>query len=68
MADAEYERKLNDWHLELHLTADLARHVFDEMLNHDSLPEWMQSSARIVAQRLADHVETLPFPGVDHAR
>lgn len=62
MADNEYERALNEWHTELHMTVDLTQHVLSQLPDHSSIPEWLASAARIASDRLSQHVETLPFP------
>lgn len=68
MAEKDYDRALNEWHNELLLTIDLVNHVVDSLGDHDSLPGWLLSSARIASDRLQKHGETLPFQEVHHAR
>lgn len=62
MAEKEYDRALNDWHHELHMTADLTQHIFEQLVDQPNIPEWLTSAARIASDRLSQHVETLPFP------
>lgn len=58
MAESDYLRNLNKWHLELSMLHDGIDHIFQEMEG----PDWMLSSAHIFGARLSHLVETLPFP------
>lgn len=55
----EYDRALNEWHLELAMLRDLIDHILDELEG----PDWMTSSAHIAQERFLHLVESCPFPG-----
>lgn len=55
----EFDRVLNDWHLELAMLRDLV----NELLWHMDGEEWMKSAGHIAGHRFSHLVETCPFPG-----
>jgi len=58
MANSDYLRNLNQWHIELAMLNDLVQHILGEIEGED----WMTSGASICGQKLAALVESLPFP------
>ncbi len=60
MAEEDYVRELNAWHLELAIVQDVVSHLLTELTG----PAWMTSSANIVRNRLEHLVETCPFPSI----
>ena len=58
MANSDYLRNLNEWHIELAMTIDVVQHILSEIEGED----WMTSGASICGQKLAALVESLPFP------
>ena len=67
MAESDFERTWNDWHCSICTTADLARHVFDEVIDLDA-PEWLKAAAWILRDRLSEQTENAPVPPWDKIR
>lgn len=55
----EYDRQLNEWHLELAMLRDLV----NELLSQMDGDEWMKSAGHIAGSRFSHLVESCPFPG-----
>lgn len=55
----EYDRALNEWHLELAMLRDLVNELLWQMEGE----EWMKSASHIAGNRFSQLVETCPFPG-----
>lgn len=58
MANTDYDRQFNDWHLELAMLRDMVNHLLSEVDG----PDWLTSSAHIAQDRFSHLVETCPFP------
>lgn len=56
--------RLNTWHLELAIVADAIGHVLTDIED----PEGLSAVAYVLRQRLADLVESCPFPGSIQSR
>jgi len=54
----EYDRALNEWHLELAMLRDLVNELLWQMEG----AEWMKSASHIAGHRFSHLVETCPFP------
>lgn len=61
MADSNFERVWNEWHLELCTTAELAGHVFD-LVGESDCDDWVKSAAAICRDRLRSQAENAPIP------
>lgn len=59
----EYDRALNEWHLELAMLRDLVNELLWQMEGE----EWMKSAGHIAGNRFSHLVETCPFPKADHS-
>lgn len=57
-----YCRSLNDWHLQLGITADAVKFSVDQL---DDIPEGLLNVLGILTDRLTHLVETCPFPKED---
>lgn len=62
MADEEFIRRLNDYHIELLSMTRLVAHLLDVAID---LPgeEWHKSGCHLMKTQLVEKAEQLPFPG-----
>lgn len=67
MAECDFEATWNQWHCEICTSADLAAHVFDELIGLDA-PEYLKAAAWILRQRLVDQTTNAPIPPWDKIR
>lgn len=61
MAESNFERVWNDWHLGILNTVDLACYVLDQVIDLDC-PDWLKAAASISRDRLRDQTENAPVP------
>lgn len=61
MVDADYLRRLNDYHTELLSVAQLTAHLLDGLIDTNRA-EWESSGAWLMKNKLVELAEGLPFP------